>query len=204
MTEVIWAPDGGNIAVADHIAAVIARPGSKALALPGGATPAPIFLQLAARDLPWSRTTILPTDERLVSPGHRASNIGMLAAAFGATGAHLKPLAAGMTLPALDLIWLGMGGDGHVASLFPSTDPRADAPAGVVRVTPVPLPPEAPFDRLTLTLAAITAAAEIVLVLRGDAKRALLEAAIAGTNDLPIARLLAAATRPITIFWSPA
>ena len=200
MTELRWAADGRDAAVVEHVAALIAR-GPCTLALPGGATPQPMYAALAACDLPWAGVTMVPGDERLVPEGHPASNVGQLRAAFGATGATILPLAEEMAVPRLDLAWLGVGLDGHIASLFPNADPRADAPAAVVRVVPEPLPADAPFERLTLTLAALAAAGEILGVARGAAKRALLEAAATGANDLPVARLLAAAPR-VTIFWS--
>jgi 6-phosphogluconolactonase len=102
-----------------------------------------------------------------------------------------------------------MGGDGHVASLFPNTDPRADDPRRIVRVTPDPLPPEAPFERLSLTIPALLASDALLFVIRGAEKRALFEAAASGAglpaHDLPVGRLLAAASHaappvPVTCF----
>ena len=93
-----------------------------------------------------------------------------------------------------------MGGDGHIASLFPSSNPRADDPQLVRRLTPDPLPPEAPFERLTLTIPALLASDALLFVIRGDAKRALFAAAAAGQNDLPVARLLRAARQGVTCF----
>ena len=203
MTSLDWASDGGDAAVADTVAAAI-RGGARTLALPGGATPRPIFAALAARPLPWAEVTILPGDERLVADDHPARNAGQLRAAFGATGATVRDLVEGMAVPPLDLVWLGMGTDGHVASIFPGGDYRWRDPAAVIRVRPEPLPPEAPFARLTLNLAALVSATAIILVIRGSAKRALLEDAARQGNDLPIARLLAAARTPVTVYWSPA
>ena len=68
------------------------------------------------------------------------------------------------------------------------------------RLTPDPLPPEAPFDRLSLTIPALLDSDQILFVARGAEKRALLEAAAAGENDLPVARLLGAARQPVTCF----
>jgi 6-phosphogluconolactonase len=93
-----------------------------------------------------------------------------------------------------------MGADGHVASLFPSSDPRLDDPQMVRRLTPDPLPEEAPFDRITLTLPALLASDALLFVIRGAAKRAVFEAAARGDSDLPIARLLGAARQPVKCF----
>ncbi len=200
MTDLRWAGDGSDAAVAARVAAAVARPGPVALCLPGGATPRPIFAALAATRLPWDKVTIWPGDERQVPHDHSASNVGALRAAFGATGATIEPLSPALPPPRFTLTWLGMGADGHVASLFPSSDPDPAAPAGVISITPKPLPPEAPFARLTLTLAALADSDDIILVVRGAAKRDLLLAAARGEHDLPVARLLRLA--PVTAFWS--
>src|SRR3546814_1307338 len=95
-----------------------------------------------------------------------------------------------------------MGNDGHIASVFPNAMQALSTGTKVQRTTPDPLPPEAPFERLTLTLPALANAGEIILVARGAEKRRVLDAAIAGTSDLPVARLLSMAQGPVTIFWS--
>ena len=109
------------------------------------------------------------------------------------------PLSATLPLPRFTLVWLGVGDDGHVASLFPGNDPDPAAPAEVIAVTPDPLPPEAPFPRLTLTLAALANADDVIVVARGAAKRRVLEAALAGA-DLPVARLFGMV--PVTMYWA--
>ena len=115
-------------------------------------------------------------------------------------GARVVALEEAARPPHFALTWLGMGLDGHVASLFPNTDPQVDDPLAVRRITPDPLPPEAPFDRLSLTIPALLDSDSLVFVIRGDAKRALFEAAVRGENDLPVARLLKAAHQPVTCF----
>ena len=201
-TAVTWAVDGSDAAVATHVARTVARPGAKTIAMPGGGTPRPILTALATRDLPWDTVTIMPGDERDVAPGHPASNVGMLVRILGETGAHLVPLLTGVALPRFDLVWLGMGSDGHVASLFPGSDLDPAAAPAVIEVTPDPLPPDAPFARRTLNLAALANTADVIVVIRGRAKRALLAAAAAGQNDLPIARLLR--LTPATVYWAEA
>jgi 6-phosphogluconolactonase len=102
-----------------------------------------------------------------------------------------------------------MGDDGHTASIFPGPDldravsgPRERRAVGV---RPQPLPEEAPFDRVTLTAAALTSARAIMIIISGAEKRALLEQAIkeGPLSSLPIGRLIAAIETPIDIFWTP-
>ncbi|ATW03674.1 6-phosphogluconolactonase [Sphingopyxis sp. BSNA05] len=199
---ICWAAKADAESVADHIGAIIQRPGNHWLAVPGGKTPLPIFDILSRRTLPWGTVSLMLTDERIVPPNHPASNQGRLEASFDATPAHVAKLEEGLPLPLFDLVWLGMGADGHIASLFPNIEPNARGAPAVIRTRPDPLPPEAPFERLSLNLAALTQAREIMLVVRGCDKKRVLDEAIAGENDLPVARLFAAARCPITIFWS--
>ena len=181
-------------------AALAVAPGPVAITVPGGATPFPILAELAGRALDWPRVAVWPGDERIVAEQDPASNVGRIRAALARTGATIVPLDETSQPPHFALAWLGMGGDGHIASLFPSSDPRADDPLAVRRLAPYPLPPEAPYERLTLTIAALLASDALLFVIRGDAKRVLFEAAAEGQNDLPVARLLRAASQPVTCF----
>lgn len=181
-------------------AALASQTGEVAIAVPGGSTPFPIMAELAKLPLNWARIAVWPGDDRIVAEDHPASNAGRIRALLEPAGARIVPLAEGATPPHFALAWLGMGEDGHIASLFPNTDPRADDPARLRRITPDPLPPEAPFDRLSLTMPALLDSDELVFVIRGAAKRALFEAALDGAHDLPVARLLAAARQPVTCF----
>ena len=180
--------------------ALAATSGDVSICVPGGSTPFPILERLAAAALDWRRIAVWPGDDRIVPESHAASNVGRIRALLEPAGARIVPLAEGAVPPRFALVWLGMGADGHIASLFPNTDPRVDDPQSLRRLTPDPLPPEAPFDRLSLTIPALLAADELLFVLRGADKRALFEAAVAGANDLPVARLLGAARQPVTCF----
>ncbi len=170
------------------------------LCVPGGSSPFPVMQRLAALPLDWRRITVWPGDDRIVPADHPASNAGRIRALFKPAGARVMPLSEGMACPHFALVWLGMGADGHIASLFPSSDPRAAEPAIVRRLTPDPLPPEAPFDRLSLTIAALLDSDAVLFLIAGADKRALFEAAARGENDLPVARLLAAARQSVTCF----
>jgi 6-phosphogluconolactonase len=199
--------------------------GACLLALPGGKTPRPIFGKLAAAKLDWRKVTIIPTDDRLVPMQDERSNVRAIAQAFLPTGARVIPIAAeiddcrlaGNSADARlqdlswppDLCWLGMGEDGHTASIFAGPDlaDALDAPKArrAVGVLPDPMPAEAPVPRVTLTRAAILSARTILITITGAEKRELLEGAITDgqSSKLPIGRVLAEAEQPIDIHWCP-
>jgi 6-phosphogluconolactonase len=180
--------------------ALAASAGPVAITVPGGSTPFPILERLALAPLEWRRVTVWPGDDREVPEDHPASNTGRIRALLEPAGAEVVALTVMEQVPHFALAWLGMGADGHVASLFPNTDPRADDPLKLRMITPDPLPPEAPFDRITLTIPALLDSDELLFVIRGREKRALFESAMRGENDLPVARLLRAARQPVTCF----
>lgn len=202
MADVSWAEPGDAAAVAARIAAELARPGPKRLAFTGGSTPLKVFAKLIQRDLDWSQTTIALTDDRCVPDDHPASNFGKLHAALGTTGARFERLEEGAEVAPFDLVWLGMGEDGHVASLFPHMHALIRPGRRVIAITPIPLPPEAPFDRLTLNRRALKAAREIILVVTGLAKKALIERVLAGSDAYPVSDFLRGSGPPVTIYWS--
>ncbi|RKF21791.1 6-phosphogluconolactonase [Altericroceibacterium spongiae] len=174
--------------------------GPIAVTVPGGSTPFPILRKLTETPLEWERITFWPGDDRMVPEDHSASNTGKIRALLEPTGAEVVRLTEMEQVPHFTLAWLGMGGDGHIASLFPNTDPQVDDMQAIRRLTPDPLPPEAPFDRITLTMPSILASDELLFVIRGADKRAVFEQALRGESDLPIARLLGAATQKVTCF----
>ena len=199
--------------------------GAAVIALSGGKTPIPIYAKLAAAKLDWKRVTIVPTDERVVPLGDPLSNVTMIGKTFIPKGARVMPIvpnatadykAAGRSADALmqDLHWpldlclLGMGEDGHTASIFPGPDydealagPRERRALGVM---PDPLPKEAPVARVTLSRQGIVTAKALCIAITGAKKREVLEQALkqGPGSPYPIGRVLADAELPVDIHWA--
>ncbi len=173
-----------------------------AVTMPGGSTPFPILKRwITYGTAPWARIEIWPNDDRIVPEDHEASNTGKMRSLLEPAGAAVMGLQEDSALPTFALTWLGMGEDGHIASLFPNTDPAIDDAQNVRRLTPDPLPPHAPFDRITMTLPALLNTQGIVFTLGGSQlKKDVFFAAMRGENDLPIARLLRSARQSVTCF----
>jgi 6-phosphogluconolactonase len=233
-TEIEWWEYDDAAELADAVAgdiqfviesALDAR-GSAVIALAGGKTPLPAYEKLAKAKLDWKRVTIIPSDERIVPLGDPLSNVTALGKTFIPKGARVIPVvpkatddykAAGRSADALmqdlhwplDLCMLGVGGDGHTASIFPGPDfdealngPRERRALGVM---PDPLPPEAPVARVTLSRAGIITARALLIAVTGKDKRKVIEDAIkqGAGSPYPIGRVLADVELPVDIHWAP-
>lgn len=209
------------------IAECLAKQAQATLVLAGGGTPMPIYASLAAAKLDWPRVVAIPSDERWVAGGDEASNHEQMSRQFEPAAVRIQRLVPEQPGPApdatharqilsslprpFDLVVLGMGGDGHFASLFPRTPELAAGldPGGkedALVVTPDPLPPEAPYSRITLTLSRLLDSRRLMLLITGDDKHQVIEQAGRHDTDpdaVPIAALLRAAGERLEIHWSP-
>jgi 6-phosphogluconolactonase len=190
------------------------------VALPGSDTARAIFPKLAAATLNWKQVMIVPTDDLIVGVDDERSKARALAQAFLPKGARVVPIVtpiddyrlAGNSADARlqdlpwppDLVWLGIGEDGSAAGIAagPDLQDALDAPKARRAVG---VKPEAGEPRVTLTRASILSARTVMIAIRGQAKRELLEQAIADgqSSKLPIGRVLAEAEQPIDIHWCP-
>jgi 6-phosphogluconolactonase len=222
------------------------------LVVSGGSTPAPFFKALAAKQLDWSKLTILVADERWVDVTSDESNEKLVREYFtgvlngvipaeagnqliesnmdsrlsgndGANGLTILSLAplnstespeegceriadALNELPSpLDVVILGMGEDGHTASLFPHHPQLEEGltPAGEALCLAITDSPKPPANRITLTARLLLDCDYLVLHITGDAKRAVYERAL--TSDiysLPIAAFITQPYSPLTTYWA--
>lgn len=196
---------------------------SAALVVSGGSTPAPVYSYMAHKELPWQRVHVLLSDERWVPPDHSDSNERMLRDSLATSRASYAQISSyfDTTMSVEDrcayldqeisklptpfcCALLGMGDDGHFASLFPDADSLQDGLDLRSPRTFIPVhTPSSPHPRLSMTLAALLRSDEILLLVSGAEKRAQLEQAANPKSELPIAHLLRQQRVPVDVFWAP-
>lgn len=205
---------------AAHVAAAIERhEGRFVLALAGGSTPRLLHRVLADeyKALPWERVDLFVSDERAVPPDDERSNVGMVEASLirplgdraptfyrpdgvgedveaAAAAYEAKLLARTNGTGAGDIVMLGMGDDGHTASLFPGFG----EPDGLVAATLAPSDTVA-SERLSFTYSALARAKELLVVVAGESKAAALAAVLEAGDDLPLTRALARCPGRVTL-----
>lgn len=194
-------------AVGARLRAGIAARGGAWLAVPGGETPRKFLEMFAQQKLDWPRVNVTLTDERLVPADDARSNERMLREVLIApTQARFVPLESEVPQP-FDAVVIGMGADGHCASLFADGDNiaaalRADSDVPVMSMRS----PSVPEARVTLTLSALVATRALFVLIRGAEKRRTLESALRGEEPFaqaPIRAVLEHAPAAPQIYWCP-
>ena len=219
------AADALAAAVTDDLDRALAQRERASLVVSGGRSPIGFFERLREAAIDWPRVVVTLADERWVPPSHPDSNARLVAAHLlqgTATAARFVPLWNGAPTPAaaiaersaalaklprpFDALVLGMGEDGHTASLFPGATGLAAAldPHGKALLTAID-PPGAPHPRLSLTLAALLDSRHIHLPLGGAAKHAVYRRAKADCDPLrlPVAAVLCQSHTPVTVYLGP-
>ena len=202
-------------ALAEALRAALRARGRASLMATGGRSPGPVYDRLAAAPgIDWTHVGVTLSDERCVAPDAPESNLRLLRARLlvgAAARASVVPLwprppaAALRPLMPFDAVLLGMGEDGHIASLIPGDPGLANAmdPAGseLLADTPAGLgaPPAA---RVTFTFAALLKSRAIFLLVAGGAKREVVKRALSG-EDLPVRALLVQDRVPVRVLWAP-
>lgn len=198
--------------------------GLASLVVSGGKTPISLFKQLSQMPLDWANVTITLADERWVETNGNASNEKLVRdnllqnnaakATFVPLKSHAKTAKEGALIAKkrlnaiprpFDVVILGMGEDGHTASLFPGAENLKnglDMTSDATVVEMVPL--TAPSERLTMTLPTLLNSRNIFIHLVGDSKLTVLENALQTTDiaEMPIRAFLQQQTVPVTVFWS--
>jgi 6-phosphogluconolactonase len=207
-------------ALVDVVAAELERAirsrGQASLAVPGGTTPGMFLTLLGSRNLDWPNVSLTLTDERWVAPSSERSNAGLVGRTFAVHakgyrwfGLWREGIACDAAPPILDqasrdlpwpldIVVLGMGADGHVASLFPGQE-AGFVPAGNARYVAVKGPADEP--RVSLRASALIEARQLYLLVNGPQKLVILSR-LPGSG-LPVARVLAARPAPTSVFAGP-
>ena len=210
--------------VSQILQAAIALKGKASIAVSGGSTPKGFFKVLSNKAIDWQKVTITLADERWVDMNDDASNTRLVHEnllqnnAAAAKFFHLKQgeqlcdetladlnLAANNTLLPLDVLILGMGEDGHTASLFPCSDQIEQAldssnENALMKV----VPKTAPHQRITFSFAALKQSKNTFLHVCGTGKKQVLDKALAQTNifDMPIRAFLQDESIETQVFWA--
>ncbi|MGB0733792.1 MAG: 6-phosphogluconolactonase [Pontibacterium sp.] len=204
----------------EHLKSTIDQKGKASIAVSGGSTPLPLFKALSTHDIPWAKTTVTLADDRWVSLDDPASNEQLVKdhllvnAAKGArfVGFWQKNIQAEKAMAEcrarlaeldepLSAVVLGMGNDGHTASIFPCADELEEALSSN-ETCMVVKPKSAPHTRVTLTPKRLLDSDLRILHICGEDKVATLAAALASNNPklMPISLFL---QKPLTIYWAP-
>ena len=186
--------------VAERARTAVADHGQFHFAVSGGHTPWQMFAELAGEEVPWAQVVIYQVDERVAPDGDPARNLTHLRASLGDAPAEVRAMPVGAPdleaaadeyaalLPdRFDLVHLGLGPDGHTASLVPG-DPVLDVTDRLVAVT-------APYQehrRMTLTYPALARADQLLWLVTGEDKRRPLAQVLAGDPSVPGGRVVAA------------
>lgn len=208
----------------ERLAEIIRKRRKASLALAGGATPGPLYEALSNMPLPWEKVSVTLTDERWVSPEDPASNEWLLrdllmrrraaaATFYGFKTNHAKATGGASTtekriapIMPFDICLLGMGADGHIASLIPGAEGYEAAVdlSNTKKVAGLHSEGAAgSSERMSLTMSGILSSRRVILLFMGQDKLAIYKEAKEGRGASPVRDLLAQRKTPVHAFWAP-
>jgi 6-phosphogluconolactonase len=208
--------------VVEHLQQAIEQRGHALLAVSGGKTPAALFDWLSQQTLDWSKVIITLADDRWLPPDHADSNTRLLRQHLlqGAAAARFVPLVNAAPTPEkglaqaterfnalpqpFDLILLGMGDDGHTASLFPCA-PQLQHAFSTSEPLVAMYPQTAPYGRISLSANALRQSRQNILLISGASKQAVLQQALqhGPLEQMPVRLLWQADMPPLAVYWAP-
>jgi 6-phosphogluconolactonase len=205
--------DAAAAAVERQLSQGLSDRGRASLVGTGGRSPGPVYDRLSRLDLDWAHVAVTLSDERHVDVGSPNSNARLLRERLfvgPAASAQFLPLTdyaepALKKLMPFDAVMLGMGEDGHIASLIPGSPVMDVAMAPDSPALTAESPQgfgSPPIARITLTLSALLQSRAIFLLIAGEAKRQVIAQAQAGA-DLPVRAILGQDRVPVRVFWAP-
>lgn len=214
----------------EHLSDALNRNGAASLMVSGGSTPAPLYETLSLSDLDWQRISVALVDERWVDKNHSASNEALIERCLlinNAKSAHFvgmknqaataaegcsdtEALYRGLPQP-FTISVLGMGSDGHTASLFPHAEGLSNALALETELLTAPIIAKQSdvtgpnTERLSLTLAGLLKSERLVLLLTGKEKLEVFRTAMTdgAVEDMPVRAILRQKKVPVELYWAP-
>ena len=214
----------------EHLSDALNKNGAASLMVSGGSTPAPLYETLSLSDLDWEKISVALVDERWVEKDHSASNEALIERCLLTTHAKNAPFVGMKTQAAtaaegcsetealyrnlpqpFTISILGMGSDGHTASLFPHAQGLSEALASgsdlltaaiIARQSDVTGPNT---ERLSLTLAGLLKSERLILLLTGKEKLDVFRTAMTdgAVEDMPVRAILRQSKVPVELYWAP-
>ncbi|WP_371189492.1 6-phosphogluconolactonase [Thalassotalea maritima] len=209
--------------VAAQLQDAISKNGKASIAFSGGSTPKGFFAALSEQDIAWDKVTVTLADDRWVATDHQDSNDKLLRENLLQNKAKKATLFSlvenqdfdsqilanknqqAQSLLPLDVVILGMGEDGHTASIFPCSEQvEQGLDESVAPCLMATQPTTAPYQRITFNFPALIDASHLYLHIVGDSKQQVLETALSSKDAMamPIRAFLHHPEKTIDIFWA--
>jgi 6-phosphogluconolactonase len=208
--------------IIDNLQEAILKKGSASLLVSGGSTPKPLFEKLSSMDIPWEKIKVALCDERWIDKNHKDSNEKLvrdsLLVNFAKKATFISMYQEYIDIEyaqdvcsniyekelfPFDVLILGMGNDGHTASLFPNNIKLKEALETTKGFCICMKPDTAPYERMSLTKTAILSATNIYLHFEGVEKQDVYKKVLEGasSNDMPVSAILNQDKKKIEVYY---